>query len=161
MVNESSGRLRSHNRPSVQLLRTCRQIYYEASVLPVSLNYFHVFKTATMSSMSKHFALGQRRAIKTLTVTLEVARWFLWRHQARRFEKLEKMIVWLTAEEEGDFSRLAQAILKMMKKNKNLRIIFKTSKPFPRLRPKTRLKRRQEVCMLWLSERLLSREDSN
>jgi hypothetical protein len=153
-------RLGSMGKPEIKLLQTCRQIYYEAALLPFKLNSFHILKSSSMNVFIERLARGQRLAIKTLTFSLEVAHWFWWQPKAKRFEELKKIIIWYTPTERPDFEALAGR-LRTTVKNSDLEVVFKMSKPVPRVTRKLTPAQLWKLKAWWLSERMLSRTDSH
>jgi hypothetical protein len=153
------SRLGSMGKPEVKLLQTCRQIYYEAALLPFKLNSFHILKTSAMDVFIERLARGQRLAIKTLTFSLEVAHWFWWQPKAKRFEEPKRIIVWHTPTESAEFEDLAER-LRTGVNNSNLEVVFKMSKPVPRVTRKLTQAQLWKLKIWWLSERMLSRNNS-
>lgn len=146
-------------KPEVKLLQTCRQIYYEAALLPFKLNCFHILKTTALDVFIEHLARGQRLALKTLTLSVDVAYRFWWQPKARRFENLEKIIIWYLPTDRVDFEELVDQLRTGVRKEK-LEVVFRMAKPLPRVLPKTTPMQLWRIKIWWLKERLLSREVS-
>ncbi|KAF2797890.1 hypothetical protein K505DRAFT_358020 [Melanomma pulvis-pyrius CBS 109.77] len=127
--------------PDVNLLLTCRQIYYEAALLPFKLNFFHPVTGAALWRMSKTLLRGQRSSMTTLTVDRAVAHWMASAREVRKFFNLKRIIVWVTAAEAAvDFTTIANRMRTNLK-NDNLEIIVKQMSPRDDPRPLVQIDR--------------------